>query len=65
MNDIITPWMAAGGIRADWHDPHARHRIAMREARRLARADRPGVLDRVRAWSRTLNPNPATHRCEA
>ena len=63
--DTITPWMPAGGIRAEWHDPYIRHRIAIRDARCAARADRPSVLDRLRAWSGMLDSTPTAHSCEA
>ena len=49
MNDSFASWMIAGGRRGAAAARHTEHLIAIREARDSAKADRPGILDRVRA----------------
>ncbi len=49
MNDSFASWMIAGGRRGAVAVRHTEHLIALRDAREAARADRPGIVDRVRA----------------
>lgn len=66
MYDNIAAWMIAGGLRAELQDQRGtRHRIAIREARRAATAERPGVLDRMRARFSTANASSTLDCCGA
>lgn len=60
MDQNFAAWMIGGGTRAG--DPHAardREQLrAFRESRRLARAEQPGLIARIR-W--IVQPNAARH----
>lgn len=49
MHDNIAAWMIAGGSRTDEHDQRIGHLVAIREARRAARGERPSLVERLRA----------------
>jgi hypothetical protein len=66
MYDNIAAWMIAGGIRSELPDRRqARHRIEIQEARRAARAGRPGILDRVRLRFAARNDSATLDCCGA
>jgi hypothetical protein len=66
MYDSIAAWMIAGGLRAELQDQQGSgHRIAIREARRTAKAERPGVLERMRARFGIANAGPTVDCCGA
>ena len=66
MYDNVAAWMIAGGLRAELRDQRATsHRVALRESRRAAKAERPGVIDRMRARFGIVNTSQTLDCCGA
>ena len=65
MQDSVAAWMIAGGIRSEVAERNLAHRVAIREARLEAEAARPALLERIRAYVRTPNAEPALDCCVA
>jgi len=64
MYDNVAAWMIAGGLRAELDDPHSgRHRIAVREARRAARASGSSLVSRLRSRIWTQSPSSSAADC--
>jgi hypothetical protein len=64
MNDSFASWMIAGGRRGAVAVRHTEHLIAIRAARESAKADRPGIVERLRGRF-GVAASPACDSCAA
>jgi hypothetical protein len=65
MQETFASWMIAGGPFTDEHDQRIAHLVAIRERRQAERAERPGLLDRVRSRFGIASPAETLDCCVA